>query len=141
MRRLGFVAVPVLLAIAAFGAEARGETSDGFEALSAELDQLVSRGAATSAGQEVQQARELLRLASQARSAGHAETAHAILAVLPLQLRLIRELMLASEAEDAASAAETRLLERERERDVEHARLETILERLLALTVVWDDAR
>lgn len=141
MLRSGLLAVPVFAAIVAFGIEARGQSSGGVEALEAELDGLVSRGASELAGAEVEQARELLRLAAAARSAGRSETARAILAVIPLQIRLIRELMRAAEAETEASAMEARLLERERERDVERAQLEALLERLLALTVVWDDAR
>lgn len=112
---------------------------DQNQQLETELDELESGEAATCARVEIERARELLRLAAEAESQGQTTTAQSVLSLVPLQLRLIREIVLAARLEGRADELEARLIEQERARQVAREALERVLERLIAMSPMWNN--
>lgn len=105
------------------------------EELQADIEILAEGPAGEVASEELTQARALLRLAIEARRSGDDQVSEGLLALVPIQLRLIREILRAVESERAADAAERELEEAERLVRVERENLERALARLLALSV------
>lgn len=127
-----------LLFLVAFTGEARAETIS-IEELEQRIDQLAEGPAGEVAPAEIARARELLRQAGEARAAGRQGVAEGILALIPLQIQLIEELLRVAEAEDRADEAQRRLIEVTRQARVEREALERILERLAALSVLGEE--
>jgi hypothetical protein len=127
----------VTLALVTTARSARAEAE--IQAYSEELEELARSESSEVVEAEIERARELIRLAEEAHRQGQTTTAQSVLSLIPLQIRLIREILEAARLEQRADELETRLLERRRARRVAREALDLVLERLLALSPLWGD--
>lgn len=127
----GLISAFMVIAILGWAWTAKAQ-SDVAE-LDHELEQLAEGEASALVPEEIERARELLDLAVTESEAGNRQTARALLQLVPIQIRLIRELVSAVRAERSAGEAEAHLVELERRRRLERLSLEQVLERLLSL--------
>lgn len=104
-------------------------------ALEAELEALAGGPASDVAPDEIRRARELLAQARAAEAAGESRVAEGLLGAIPLQLRLVREIVAAAELEARAAAAERESLEAERRAREARVAVDRLLERLVALSI------
>ena len=134
MRRV--LALSLLMSVPLIGHVASAEEARGPAArLRAEVDEVAAGEGAEAASAEIERARELLDRAERARAAGDDGVAEALLSVVPLQIRLVRETIRAARMEATAADVERRSLEAEQQARAARDRLEQVLERLLALSV------
>ena len=110
-----------------------------FEEISEQIESLAEGHAVEIAPAELERARELLRLAMEQRDSGHERVAEGLLALVPLQLRLIHEILRAAEAEQRAVDIERQVADARRRSRVEREALERALERMLSLTVLREE--
>ncbi len=103
------------------------------ETVRSQIEELAEGLAAEVADEQLERARELLRQADLAQTNGSAEQARAILSLLPLQLRLVREVVEAFRIEGAARDAEQQIVVLRERRRAARERLERLLEHLAAL--------
>lgn len=127
--------ITLLLVSAAFEARAQEE----IQSLSRELDELARSESSELVEAEIERARELLRLAEEAQRQDQTTMARSVLSLVPLQIRLVREIIEAARLEQRADELERRLLEQQRARRVAREALDRVLERLLALSPLWDE--
>lgn len=106
------------------------------EELEAQIQALSESPTAEIAAEEIERARLFLRLASEAREAGHGGVADGLLSLIPLQIRLVREILRAVEAERHADELEREVDEAVRASRREREALERALERVRSLTVL-----
>lgn len=128
-----FAALAVFLL---FGLPSAASAQASLEELRQELAELDEGEAAEIVPDELERAHELLDLAHQESVAGNHDVARALLQLLPLQMRLIRELLRAARLEVEVVGTEVLLVDLEGRRRVERRSLEQVLERLLSLRPV-----
>lgn len=115
------------------------QAQEQIQTLTEELEELAQSESSELAEAEIERARELLRLADEAGRQGQVTTSQSVLSLIPLQLRLIREILDAARLERRADELEARLIERRRARQVARETLDRVLERLLALSPLWGE--
>jgi len=138
MRRpatIGIFGLLFAFSVGSARAETPGPNGSG-EMLELELAELQDGPAAELVPNELSRVRELLDLAARERAAGRDDSAEGVLSLVPLQLRLIGELLRASELEAEADRLEGRVIELDQRTRVAREQLDEVLARLLGLRYV-----
>jgi hypothetical protein len=134
MRWVWFFVAGVALCLWPPGLAQANRTTD-LEQLQTELDRLASQAGANSVRREIEHARSLLSQVRLALRHGDEGAQRSLLALVPLQLRLVEELLQASVLEEQADQLERQAVAAQQAARMLREELDRLLEEIVAVQV------